>query len=109
MNLENRYVVIKRKDLKGLPEHLHRALTNAVAHANCKRKERGASQLECLVVERDWPEYDPVLEMVSQRVDAEGEKVLHIASELFGFKIHKLDPAQAALWVEFAKRVRVVP
>lgn len=73
MNLEDRYLVIKISDLKKValePDAWY--YFNKVLEATDEtRKTRGADPLECLVIEKDWPEYEKVLAILSERVDRE--------------------------------------
>jgi hypothetical protein len=77
MNLENRYFVVKRSDLN-LGAIIEMAPANAsMRHlaeiAETNRSDRGALPLQCLVIEKDWPEYPVVLKMLADRVDAAKE------------------------------------
>lgn len=62
---EDRYIVIKHKDLGNVPvayrEHLVRPLFALQAHLPVR---------ECVVVESDWPEYETVWRMIEARVTA---------------------------------------
>lgn len=69
MELEDRYIVLKRKDLKGLRGALVKTLTAICGFHDVKRQKRGVEPLQCLVIEKDWPEYEIVLKMLSERVD----------------------------------------
>ena len=78
MKLENRYFVVKRSDLSqgailGMaPANSSMRHLEEIAAEN--RSLRGAKPLECLVIEKDWPEYEDVLRILSQRVDSEDAK-----------------------------------
>ena len=72
---EDRYIVFKISDVV---EHL--TTTEAVHLARLYeiqrvgRKEAGKSELECVVVESDWPEYEPTWRAIEARVtSAQGE------------------------------------
>jgi hypothetical protein len=60
---EDRYIVIKHKDLGNVPvayrEHLVRPIFALQAHLPVR---------ECVVVESDWPEYETVWRMIEARV-----------------------------------------
>jgi len=60
---EDRYIVIKHKDLGNVPvayrEHLVRPLFALQAHLPVR---------ECVIVESDWPEYETVWQMIEARV-----------------------------------------
>jgi hypothetical protein len=60
---EDRYIVIKHKDLGNVPvayrQHLVRPLFALQAHLPVR---------ECVVVESDWPEYETVWRMIEARV-----------------------------------------
>lgn len=55
---EERYIVIKRKHLSAVQER------SLQAHMT----RLGIGQVESAVVERDWPEYEPVWQMIEDRV-----------------------------------------
>lgn len=69
MELENRYIVLKTKDTRKLPERFQHMLDDVCYALNKERASRGAEPLESLVIEKDWPEYEPALAMLSARVD----------------------------------------
>ena len=72
MELEDRYVVYKLKDLKEVHDGLRVVLYMVDKFTAEARTARGANpNLQCLVIEKDWPEYETVLKMLSDRVDAE--------------------------------------
>lgn len=58
MVLEERYIVIKLKNLHEEGEEYI-------------RNNYGPCLVDCLVIESDWPEYRPALELLSKRVDNE--------------------------------------
>ncbi|AWH15464.1 hypothetical protein [Pseudomonas phage 98PfluR60PP] len=62
--LEDRYLVIKRKDLEKIPDHLRHEILNAVAEADLPTREY-------VVVEKDWPEYQPTLDSIKKRVESQ--------------------------------------
>ena len=55
---EHRYVVIKRARLSVLKER----------RLNAFLKKEGISTLYCVVVEHDWPEFEPVWKMIEDRM-----------------------------------------
>lgn len=71
---ENRYLVVKRKDicsyLTKAEESQLALLTEKVAKG---RKLDGKQDLNCVVVESDWPEFEPVWKMIENRVKALSE------------------------------------
>lgn len=68
---EQRYVVFKRSDLLRLME-LDLVFTEALGaltRATEKlRKQDGREPLQCVVVEKDWPEYEEVWKAIEERV-----------------------------------------
>lgn len=54
--LEARYVVFKLKDLEGCGEWMLDELLNHVP------------QPDCVVIESDWPEYKPTVDLLMKRV-----------------------------------------
>lgn len=80
MEREDRYIVIKKSDLKAAvksgrlnPEDLD-FINNIQASLTTQRFVDGKSDLECVVVESDWPEYEKVWSMIEDRVDGFGAK-----------------------------------
>ena len=74
MELEHRYLTIKLSDLK-LAETKTPGITEYVGNLlriiEDVRMRAGKPKLEGLVIENDWPEYEPTLKLLSDRVDAE--------------------------------------
>lgn len=58
---EDRYIVIKRKDLDGIPDHLRHEIVNAIKAAELPQRD-------FVVVESDWPEYHLVWAMLEHRM-----------------------------------------
>lgn len=75
MQRENRYIVFKHKDLEaaeaagfitpGDAWALQHVAGKIALYRHCGDKQ----PLECVVVESDWPEYEPVWAMIEARVD----------------------------------------
>lgn len=72
---ENKYLVFKRSDLTDLPEHMIKNMIDLVVFISQQRARLNKSQLECVVVEKDWPEYECVWSMIEERVLKEQEFV----------------------------------
>jgi hypothetical protein len=67
---ENRYIVIKIADLvdtTGLP--MQPSIEAYMKQAQEVRESAGKPHLECLVIESDWPEYEPAWKMIQDRVE----------------------------------------
>lgn len=94
MEREERYIVLKKSDLKAavasgrlLPEDLDE-INNLQASLTTQRFLDGKKPFECVVVEHDWPEYEPVWKMIEARVNMENqhqaiklnEGVMHLAT-----------------------------
>ena len=75
MERENRYIVIKRSDLKSALASNRISKTDMadlIELAERLRTQRfvdSKAELETVVVERDWPEYELVWKMIASRVD----------------------------------------
>jgi hypothetical protein len=65
----NKYIVIKIKDAESLPACDKRKLLEICRTVDVARTLRGKPDLECVVVENDWPEYKAVWEMIKNRVE----------------------------------------
>lgn len=69
---ENRYIVIKRKHLDLLTDEANEELENileAIRIARQKNIDTGANDIECVVVEHDWPMYEDTWNAIEQWVD----------------------------------------
>lgn len=80
MEREERYIVLKKSDLKAavasgrlLPEDLDE-INNLQASLTTQRFLDGKKPFECVVVESDWPEYEKVWRMIEDRVDGFGAR-----------------------------------
>ena len=82
MEREQRYIVIKLTDLeKTSPEIQGAAL--AVCDAVIEQREQAEkAPLECVVVEKDWPEYDETWFTIARRVDKENGQPNALRSKL---------------------------
>lgn len=87
---EIRYVVFKTKDLVNLsPEHQH--MLHEVSDAvMALREARGKPDIECVVVENDWPEYGLVWQMIQDRVEERDcPLVARMVDRFLGWKLPK--------------------
>ncbi len=75
MKRENRYMVIKRSDLRMakllLKPEAFSALETLDRMINQVRRNRGRGPLCCVVVESDWPEYETIWKAIEDRVNEE--------------------------------------
>lgn len=69
---EIRYVVLKASDMQaaGLTDAEMAALTAVCSKVDQYRRDAGKPDLECMVVEKDWPEYEPTWQAIEQRMAA---------------------------------------
>jgi hypothetical protein len=76
MNRENRYIVIKRKDAEAYLTSLELNILIGIGEqiAKCRRLT-ARPELKCVVVESDWPEYEPTWAAIGQRVDGATPRV----------------------------------
>ena len=65
---EDRYIVIKKSDLKYLSLFELQTLTNIQDKIDRERIKQGKSPVNSVVVESDWPEYETVWGMIEERV-----------------------------------------
>jgi hypothetical protein len=74
---EDRYLVIKKSDLSHVLESFNTAFPAAALRTILEqvqeyRMVRGASpNMECVVVEKDWPEYGPTWAAIEKRMKSE--------------------------------------
>lgn len=67
---ETRYLVLKVKDIAGLSSYELDWLEYLSKRVEQLRKFRGNKEpLECVIVEKDWPEYEIVWKMLEDRVN----------------------------------------
>lgn len=64
-NREDRYFIFKRSDV---PQSSIPVLESLRETADHLRSMKGKPPLVCVVVESDWPEYEPVWQMIEDRV-----------------------------------------
>jgi len=73
MERENRYLVLKKHDLdmalSVVDPEVKRGFERVVEAVEILRKFREAQPLDCVVVESDWPEYEPTWQAIEKRVD----------------------------------------
>lgn len=69
MNRESRYTVLKISDVAGaLRSDEKMELIRLEEKTNLHRGCRGKRPLKCVVVEHDWPEYEPTWQAIEKRV-----------------------------------------
>lgn len=68
--LEQRYIVMKYKDVlaMGVTSEELRTLQSLAYRVDAHRQMSGKQPLDCVVVEKDWPEYQVVVESIAARV-----------------------------------------
>lgn len=72
MDREIRYQVAKIKDIQGALTEAELAIFAVLTDKVDKHRiEAGKEPLQCVVVERDWPEYDDTWLAIAIRVDKE--------------------------------------
>lgn len=81
MELENRYIVIKRTDLKYLCDELKFALDNVLATITYGRQLNGKPPLSGLHIESDWPEYESTKAALLARINGAAETLENIQAE----------------------------
>lgn len=68
---QGRYIVLKISDLEraGIPQECMDALNYIMLRvAGYREYEAGKPPLQCVVVEHDWPEYEPTWAAIEARV-----------------------------------------
>jgi hypothetical protein len=65
---EARYIVIKASDAQQFSFSDKIKLMDVEAASQAIRKARGKQPMECVVIESDWPEYEPAWQMIEQRM-----------------------------------------
>ena len=65
---ENRYIVLKCSDLNQLSRPMDRPLSDVIQAAYRIRQDSGKAPLKCVVVESDWPEFEPTWSTIEARM-----------------------------------------
>ena len=87
MKREIRYMILKIKDVNdALNNEERQCLEELFGKVDAYRYTTGKDDLECVVVERDWPEYEKVWHMIEKRVDLENvnDKTTEEFSDMIG-------------------------
>lgn len=72
---EARYTVLKNKDVfRALSDCEYRILAALCQKIDAYRRDRKRGPIRAVVVEHDWPEYEPTWQAIKARVTAEQEK-----------------------------------
>lgn len=86
MKLEQRYIILKMKDLELLNDERLELVRDAVHYVDQARTNAGKRPLEAVVIEKGWPEYEPTVALLSARVDGQeaptGKKVGELTLEV---------------------------
>jgi NTP pyrophosphatase (non-canonical NTP hydrolase) len=65
---EDRYIVLKSKDIQHLSAANMQKLQDVCGRIKIIRTERGKHDIECVVIESDWPEYEVAWALIEARV-----------------------------------------
>lgn len=79
---EDRYLVLKQKDILHLSAAHMQQLQDVCTQINVIRADRGKGGIECVVVESDWPEYQHIWALLEARVT--GSDYPHTATTTAG-------------------------
>ncbi|MEG1903881.1 MAG: hypothetical protein RR212_05745 [Bacteroidales bacterium] len=91
MERKNMYAVMKHTDIDSALSDSDKLLLSAIlSKVERYRKENGKDELVAVVVEKDWPEYEPTWEAIKTRVEREENKqkltsMFGDYGELFGY------------------------
>lgn len=67
---EDRYVIFKISDLRTMMPADLTGFDQICRRVTAHRERNGKPPLQCVVVEHDWPEYEPVWQMLEKRMSA---------------------------------------
>lgn len=71
MKRERRYTIFKHSDIeKYLTEEQIEKLFELDSEISFRRQQEGRGLMSGLVIEKDWPEYEPAWAMIEKRVDS---------------------------------------
>ncbi len=73
---EDRYNVIKYTDLERLPHAERRAVNGFLRRIHESVLKAGAPARQSVVIESDWPEYEPAWQMIERKRAEKGRKTL---------------------------------
>jgi hypothetical protein len=74
---EPRYVVFKIKDIEAYCTSRAEAILNLLSNViACGRAADGKPPFNAVVVEQDWPEFEPVWKMIEERMTQESGREL---------------------------------
>jgi len=79
---EDRYIVIKRSDLSATPVYRQVELLLALEKLSDDLPSR-----ECVVIESDWPEYEPVWQMIEDRMTGKTAELDRATAERNGLRL----------------------
>ena len=86
MKREKRYLVIKHKDVEQYLTATEQLILYILAEKiDAHRINRGKEPLQCVVVEHDWPEYEPTWKAIEARVDNSENKIAKITGSEINF------------------------
>lgn len=70
---EDRYIVLKRRDVKNALTDLEQDILSMIQYKISKYRVEimDKDNLRCVVVEEDWPEYEKIWDMIEERVKSE--------------------------------------
>ena len=69
---EHRYIVLKIADMNAALHEAERAILGTLLdRTEMHRHHQGKRPLRCVVVEHDWPEFEPTWKMIEDRVQQE--------------------------------------
>lgn len=69
---EDRYLVLKREDINALPVATQQKFWALIDEAIDLLPEPEGDPREYLVIEADWPEYEPAAAMLQARIEKDG-------------------------------------
>ncbi|AJO79420.1 hypothetical protein [Pseudomonas sp. MRSN 12121] len=87
---EDRYIVIKRSDLDKLSPLDHDVAMSNLEHVSAILFGWNVPDRKCLVIESDWPEYEPAWQMIERRMT--GQPPVTAAEELDALKAARGEP-----------------
>lgn len=75
MVIEEKYIVLKYVDIeKALDNTDISVLASILRKVDKFREQEGKGEFKSVVIEHDWPEYKPIIELLSARVDLESTR-----------------------------------
>jgi hypothetical protein len=80
--IQERYIVLKKSDVEGLDPKARAQLERLCNAVNFVRELRKKEPVKAIVVEHDWPEYEPTKQSILRRANGVRHSARRILAEM---------------------------